>query len=218
MSRRHIPLIAAALVLAGCAIQSTGTRRIGAAPAANAAAPIPREIIRRGHRGGSVEKVDESRQRLERAAASLGAELAHLDAKGEEHAEYEFRVPPEHLVPVMDSAAALGAVGERAINVDDVTDQVVDAQGRLASLRASRDRLRALMEHADGVTDVITVERELARVQGEIESLENRLAALQGQVAMSELKVRLDRRHVLGPIAVVGSGIGKFFQKLFIWR
>ena len=101
-------------------------------------------------------------------------------------------------------------------DLDDVTDQVVDAQGRLSSLRASRDRLRALLDRAGGVSDVITVERELARVQAEIESLEGRLAVLQGAVALSEVNIRLEQKHELGPVAKVAVGLGRALKKLFV--
>ena len=116
----------------------------------------------------------------------------------------------------MDSAATLGFVGERRVNLDDVTDQVVDAQGRLASLRASRDRIRSLMDRAGGMSDVLTLERELARVQAEIESLEGRLAAIQGAVALSEVNIRLEQKHELGPVSKVAVGLGRALKKLFV--
>jgi hypothetical protein len=65
---------------------------------------------------------------------------------------------------------------------------------------------------------VIAVERELARVQSEIESLEARLAVLNTSVARSDLTVSMEQRRVLGPLGVVAVGIGKVFGKLFVWR
>jgi len=216
-----MPLIAAAsLVIAGCsAYRPTRTSApVAPLPGARVAEPTPPQLIRKGKMDVTVEHVDDSRQRLEKAASALGAQLQHLDAHGADHADYLFRVPPDNLGSLMDSAATLGTVGERTIKVDDVTEQIVDAEGRLAALRASRDRIRALLEHVESLGDVITVERELARVQAELESLERRLASLKGQVVMSELSVALNRRHVPGPIAVVGMGLANGLKKLFIWR
>ena len=181
--------------------------------AAEALAP---QLIRRGTMGVTVDQVEESRKSLEHAATELGAFVAHLDARGADHADYLFKVAPTRMDALMDSAAALGFVGERRVNLDDVTDQVVDAQGRLSSLRASRDRLRALLDRAGGVSDVITVERELARVQAEIESLEGRLAVLQGAVALSEVNIRLEQKHELGPVSKVAVGLGRALKKLFV--
>jgi uncharacterized protein DUF4349 len=211
-----------ALGVVGC---SQATRVAGPRPMPAASVQSPRgtssealapQLIRRGKMGVTVDQVDVSRKSLERAASELGAFVAHLDAHGAEHADYLFRVAPTRMDALMDSAATLGFVGERRVSLDDVTDQVVDAQGRLTSLRASRDRLRALLDRAGGVSDVITVERELARVQSEIESLEGRLAVLQGAVALSEVNVRLDRKHELGPVSKIAVGIGHALRKLFI--
>ena len=213
-----------ALGVVGCSQAArTGVMRPVPLPTAASAVPgapslneaLAPQLIRRGKMGVTVEQVDDSRKNLERAASDLGAFLAHLDA-GKEHADLLFRVPPTRMDALMDSAATLGFVGERRVNLDDVTDQVVDAQGRLTSLRASRDRLRTLMDRAGGLSDVITVERELARVQSEIESLEGRLAALQGAVTLSEVNVRLDKKHELGPVSKVAVGIGRAIRKLFI--
>jgi hypothetical protein len=196
------------------------TGSAGGGASGTLALALPRQLIRRGSVGVTVDTVESSRRHLERAASSLGAFVAHLDAKGSEYAAYHFRVPPDRLDALMDSAATLGAVRERTVSSDEVTDQIVDAESRIAALRASRDRLQALMDRAGGITDVITVERELARVQAELESYEARVSSLQSQVALSEASVRLDQKHthVLGPLAVVGVGIAKVFRKLFIWN
>ena len=118
----------------------------------------------------------------------------------------------------MDSSAALGTPRERTVSAEDVTEQVVDTEERLVALRASRDRLRLLMERATSVADVVTVERELARVQAELESMERRLNALRGAVTLSELSVRIERGQVLGPLGLLAVGIGQVIGKLFVWR
>src|SRR4051812_4107050 len=134
MSRHWIPLaLAAELVLAGCSIAPatrtagsvTRTSGVGETGGNSALAPVPRQMIRRGKMGVSVDSVDESRRRLELAANGLGAQLAHLDAKGSDHADFLFKVPPTRLEALMDSCATLGSVAERRVSADDVTDQIV---------------------------------------------------------------------------------------------
>ena len=147
-----------------------------------------------------------------------GGQVDRVEASEDRRAHYVLRVPPDRLDALMDSVAALGDVDTRSVSVEDVTDQMVDVEARLATLRASRDRLRQLMERSTTVSDVIAVERELARVQGELESLQARLDLLQKQVALSELVVRLKQRRVLGPLGFVAVGLGQLLEKLFIWR
>jgi hypothetical protein len=165
-----------------------------------------------------VEELRPAQVRLERALGALGGRIAHLEVRENDRADYTLRVPANRLDALMDSVAVLGRVETRTVSATDVTEQVVDAEARLAALRASRDRLRQLLERASTVQDVITVERELARVQGELESLEGRLTALRGQVSMSELSARLDRRRVLGPLGLLLQGVSTLLMKLFVWR
>ena len=177
-----------------------------------------RQLIRRGRIGVQVTSLAAASDRLERSAGGFDAQVTRATVEERERAEYLIRVPPDRLDALMDSVASLGEVENRSVGVEDVTDRVIDAEARLTSLRASRDRLRQLLERAGTVQDVIAVERELARIQAEIESLEARLAALRGQVALSELAVTLRQRPVLGPLGVVAAGLATGVRKLFLWR
>lgn len=220
MRRSLLALATASSLISACTPASTG-RAIGVrAPGESLAEaqPTPRQLIRKGRMGVEVERFTEACRHFEATAQALGAQIARLEAQAEERADYLLRVPPAQLDALMDSTAALGKVGERVVSAEDVTEQIIDVEGRLAALRASRDRLRYLMEQATSVGDVVTVERELARVQAELESLEGRLNALRGQVTLSELAVRIEQRHVPGPLMVVMLGAGKVLQKLFVWR
>jgi Domain of unknown function (DUF4349) len=53
-------------------------------------------------------------------------------------------------------------------------------------------------------------------VQAEIESLEGRLAVLQGAVALSEVNIRLEQKHELGPVSKLAVGLGRALKKLFV--
>jgi hypothetical protein len=126
------------------------------------------------------------------------------------------RVPAAALEEAMDSVATLGHVEKRQISADDVTEQVVDLEARVATRRAIRDRLRALLERAGSIPDVISVERELARVQGELDVLERRLEYLRGSSSMAELSVDAAPKRILGPLGLLAVGTGWVLQKLFI--
>ena len=220
---------ATSAALGGCASSGPMTASASARPRVAApdddgrlgsveAALAQQQLIRRGHIAVSVADIAPARARLERAVAATGALVSHAQLSDDSRADYTLRVPPAQLAPLMDSVAALGDVDTRTTSAGDVTEAVGDAEARLAALRASRDRLTQLLDRAASVQDVISVERELARVQGEIESLDARLQAMKGQVAMSELVVRIRRKPVLGPLGLVFSGLLTVVEKLFIWR
>ncbi len=83
-----------------------------------------------------------------------------------------------------------GSVISEQTGVEDLTTQIVDGEARLRARVALRDRLQAMLEQREArLEELIQVERELARVQADIESRESVIAALRLRVSMSELSV-----------------------------
>lgn len=83
-----------------------------------------------------------------------------------------------------------GTVISEQTGVEDLTTQIVDGEARLRARIALRDRLQAMLEQREArLEELIQVERELARVQADIESRESLIAALRLRVSMSELSV-----------------------------
>jgi len=71
---------------------------------------------------------------------------------------------------------------------EDLTRQIVDTEARLRAQTALRDRLQELLRSRPGrLADLLEVERELARVQGEIDAVQSALAVMRTRVSMSEL-------------------------------
>lgn len=101
------------------------------------------------------------------------------------------RVPTEHFDEAFQDVQEVGTVRQASQDSKDVTDQLVDVEARLKNLRAERDRLRTLYEEANETEDVLAVQRELSRVQGEIERLEARQRQLQDQVAYATITVAI---------------------------
>jgi hypothetical protein len=87
-------------------------------------------------------------------------------------------------------SAAGGRVLSQATNTEDLTRSIVDTQAHLRAQTALRDRLQQLLQSRPGrLSDLLDVERELARVQGEIDATQSNLAVMRARVDMSELTV-----------------------------
>ncbi len=140
------------------------------------------------------------------------------EERGERSASFTLRIPEASLDAVLDSLATLGSVANRTESAEDVTEQSIDLDARLQSLIATRDRLRKLHDSATTVAEVITVEHELARVQGEVDSLEGRLKYLRSSAALATVQLSIRRKIILGPLGVVAQAIGKLVAKLFVIR
>ena len=84
-----------------------------------------------------------------------------------------------------------GRIMSQTTNTEDLTRAIVDTEARLRALTALRDRLQQLLRNRPGrLADLLEVERELARVQGEIDSIQSNLAVMRTRVSMSELNIQ----------------------------
>ncbi|MEJ1087690.1 DUF4349 domain-containing protein [Microbacterium sp. Mu-80] len=101
------------------------------------------------------------------------------------------RVPAEDLTEVMSALDAHGEVLRSSISRTDVTSTVVDLQARVEASRASVQRLTELMSKSGSVGDLIAAESALSERQAQLESYEQQLKALDEQVTMSSLSIRL---------------------------
>ncbi len=81
-----------------------------------------------------------------------------------------------------------GRITAQTVQSEDLTRQIVDTEARMRALTALRDRLQDLLRSRPGrLADLLEVERELARVQGEIDATQSNLAVMRTRVSMSEL-------------------------------
>jgi hypothetical protein len=130
------------------------------------------------------------RQANEACAAAgcelLSSQLVRDDQRQPAQAALEARVPPGQLDAFLARVTALGQIGRHTRGAEDKTDEVIDTDARLKNMTEFRDHLRRLMATPGArLKDLIEVERELVRVQTEIDSLASRqkaLAALTGKV------------------------------------
>lgn len=101
------------------------------------------------------------------------------------------RVPADKLEAFFAAATKLGTVKYQSEASDDVTQEHVDMSARLANLRAEEERLREFFDAAKNVTEMLAIEQELARVRGEIESLDAQVKYLERQAAMATVTIEL---------------------------
>ena len=153
--------------------------------------------------GGSISQLTISDNSESPVPAASGGSSSGARLTGPANASLTLRIPAKSLPDVQSKIAGLGKLVSQNSNESDVTQQHIDMVARLANLRAEEARLRALLNRAGSVSDLLSVERELSRVRGDIESMQAQLAYLEGQAAMATLTVSLDQP---GPILRPSAG------------
>lgn len=84
-------------------------------------------------------------------------------------------------------------------SAEDLTVNIVDSEARLRSMKTMRDRLQELLRDRPGkLSDLLEIEREFARVQGDIDAAESVLAQMKLRVAMSVLTLNYTASYTAG--------------------
>jgi hypothetical protein len=147
-----------------------------------------------------ADDYDQARAAVERIVAQHQGFVGELDAKAAAGSARELsatlRVPSSQLESVLAALRQLGHVEEETRSNEDISSQYVDLEARLRSARSTEQRLLELLAQRTGkLSDVLEAERELARIRGEIESMQGQRAALAGQVRYATVKLTLDEQY-----------------------
>ena len=109
------------------------------------------------------------------------------------------RVPSDRIGAALDRLRQLGQVVEDAQGSEDVTDQIVDLDARLASAHATEQRLTDLLKNRTGrLSDVLSVERELARVRLDIERLDAEKTNTTRRVTYATITIQISEERKQG--------------------
>ena len=123
------------------------------------------------------------------------------------------KIPPAGFGDLMEKIKALGKVDLESLTGEDVTEEYVDLTARLNNYKIVRDRLVKILEvNSNNVHDILEVEREIARVGGEMERIEGRMKFLDTQVALATVTVNFYETRPIAPGAF--NVINRFKQTL----
>ena len=101
------------------------------------------------------------------------------------------RVPVAAFEGSMQTLAGLGTLQAKSVSSDDVTEQIVDMEQRLKTLRAKEAALRGMMAQRGSVAEMQTVFSDLTSVREQIEQIDARRAATAKQAAYSTIDLTL---------------------------
>ncbi|MFJ4900554.1 DUF4349 domain-containing protein [Streptomyces sp. NPDC088727] len=214
-------LLTAVLALSGCGgagdDSAKGTDRRAAAPAqqdgagsgaggadkgagGSAAAKKPNpsaaaHVIRTASLSVEVKSAPEAAAAARVTAEAAGGLVA--DEKTEQvdatraSSHVVLRVPQGEYDSVLRELSGTGKLLSRTSTAKDVTDQVVDVDSRIASQRTSVARVRKLMDRADELSDVVSLEGELSNRQAALESMLAEQASLKDRTTLATITLNL---------------------------
>ena len=190
---------------------------------APAKGPPPAAQARKIIYNAQVDLIVESISSLERELRSLnkqhGAFISEteIDAATElrRSATWKVRVPVERFDDYLAALIRLGELQRDHVNSQDVTEEFYDLDARIKNKQEEEKRLlKHLADSTGKLDDILTVERELSRVRGEVEQMQGRIQFLGSQSALSTITIRANEVHDYKPpeAPTFGTEIGRTFQ------
>jgi Domain of unknown function (DUF4349) len=158
--------------------------------------PASRLIVRTGQASIEVDSLESSMAELRRVVQRVGGFVADASVQSGRNqlrsATLELKVPASRFDELTQGLEPLGRLQFVNVGAEDVSEEFVDLTARVANGRRLEDRLVELLRTRTGkLQDVLSVERELARVREEIERMEGRMRFLKTSAQLSTLSVNL---------------------------
>ena len=174
-----------------------------------------RKIRKKGSLNLKSRSLKESSERSVAIVHSYQGMITDSSLTKDDH-ETTIRIPSPQLEPLMGELGGLGKITRRKVSQDDVTKRHYDLQAEIRNKTELRNRLRALLAKSNKVKDTLEIEKELARVQTELDRLTGSFTKLNSQVAYSTLEFSIERTRIPGPLGLVGRGVSTVWDGLWL--
>ena len=202
-----------------------------------------RKLIKNVDMSVETEEYDALIPALENQVASLGGYIEEMSVsnriyhytndmnlKNMRSAYMTARIPKENLDAFVSAVAQQSNVVRRYESVTDVTLQYVDLESHKKALSAEQDRLLELMEKAETVEDIITIEGRLSEVRYQLESMESQLRTFDNKIDYSTVNISIDEVEIYSPNETTSAwqrisvgfmnslrGVGRGISNFVIW-
>jgi hypothetical protein len=172
---------------------------------------VPGKVVRKVIRNANISLKVKDAQKGQSSIVAVAAKFNGIVINSSISRSYEgircgsivFKVLPNDLDNALSEIRKLGDVESEGHTGEDVTEEYIDLQARLQNYKLVKERLTKILdERAREVKDILDIEREMARVGAEIESLEGKIKFIDQQADMATVTVNFSEsnRNIFGGI------------------
>jgi hypothetical protein len=140
---------------------------------------------------GSIHRVFDSITGLATGDGGYVADSSMDSSGAPPSAQLTVRVRNAALDGVVAELGTLGTVTSEHLQGSDVTGQVVDLNAQVTNLQSEEGAVRTLLDRAQAIGDILTIQNQLFDLQGQIQQLTGQRDTLSNQVALATLSVEL---------------------------
>ena len=129
----------------------------------------------------------------------------------------KLRVAPEDIKQLFVHLGKIGTVLEHRTESADLTDTVIDVEAKIKNLIELRDRLRKMLALRPGaLKDVMEVERELFRVQSDLDSLQMRRKVLANETEKVSVDISFHARKSIAKTGTFAPIVSAWYESIHI--
>lgn len=168
-----------------------------------------RKLIRTVSMDVETKEYDQFFSTLESRIQSVGGYIENMDryngssysgSRNSRNANLTIRIPKAEMDGFLDLVSNVGNVVRRSDSVEDVTLSYVDLESHRNALRTEQDRLLELLEKAESLEDILTIEDRLTSIRYQLESMESQLRTMDNKVDFSTLYLNVSEVQELTPV------------------
>jgi hypothetical protein len=175
--------------------------------AAGTSLPLDRMVVRTAKLSVQVNDVEQALTRTREIAQAGGGFLSASNTRVEKGsdgqdrtvADLTLQVRGDTLDTTLQALRGLGKVENETSSSQDVTEEYVDLDANLRNLQASESAILKLMDRAQRIEDVISLQRELTNVRGQIERIQGRKRYLERRTDLATISLSLHLPAVDSP-------------------
>lgn len=162
-------------------------------------------IIRTGNASIEIDSLETAISAARALASRMGGYVANTAIQSGRNqyrsASIEIKLPADRFDAALEGLSPLGKVEGVNVSTEDVGEEFTDLSARATNAHRLEARLIELIASRTGkLSDVLEIERELARVREEIERMEGRMRYLKSRAAISTLTLNIHE-----PAPIVGD-------------
>jgi hypothetical protein len=132
---------------------------------------------------------------VEKMAGDAGGYMVNksiIQPEGASSGRISLRVPIEKREEVLEGIRSLGVkVVSENVSGEDVTDQYVDIEGRIASLEKTKAKIETILDRATSASDLMNVQMQLSSIEQQIDSYKGQQKYLEQTAKLTMISVYL---------------------------
>ena len=199
-----------------------------------------RKLIRKIHMSAETEDMDALLAHIDQRVGQLEGYIEARDiyngsayyGSRNRSATLTIRIPADKLDGFVQQIGEVSNIISNKETSDDVTLQYVDTESHVKALETEQDRLLSLLEKAETLKDILTLEERLTKVRYELERYASYLRTLDNQVTYATIHLSITEVKEYTPVIEeeptvwqrISQGftrslkdIGESFTDFFVW-